>query len=320
MPGEFDLIAKYFAPLAANAPLAFGLTDDAAVLRPEPGQDIVVTTDCMVGGIHFLPADGPQAIAQKLLRVNLSDLAAKGAVPLGYVLALAMPKPSEADWLASFAAGLALDQAAFGINLLGGDTVSTPGPLTLTITAFGTVPQGTIIRRSGARAGDDVYVSGTIGDAALGLAQKLGRLDLPREAAGELLERLHRPVPRLELGQGLRGLATAGLDVSDGLIQDIGHIATTSGLACIVEAELVPRSSAAAQAGAGWLATRLTGGDDYELVFTAPPDRRALLEALAVRLGVPVTRIGQMAAGSGVTVRQADGSGLVLPEGGYQHF
>jgi thiamine-monophosphate kinase len=321
---EFTLIARYFAPLAKDAPLAFGLADDAAALRPRPGFDLIVTTDCMVSGVHFLDADGPANIARKLLRVNLSDLAAKGARPLGYLLAAAFPRDVAETWIAAFAAGLAADQLAYGLPLLGGDTAATPGPATLTITAIGELREGTMLRRFGAQPGDSLWVSGTIGDGALGLAVKQGRLaGLGEGDADALLDRLHLPEPRLGLGQGLIGLASACLDVSDGLVQDVGHLATASGVACEIDSRLVPLSPAARRAveqDAGWLSAAISGGDDYELAFTLPPGGEARLAATAKAAGVPVTRIGRVSAGKGVRVLGPDGRVLLLRRGGYRHF
>jgi thiamine-monophosphate kinase len=313
--GEFDLIGRHFAPLATD-PAALGLLDDAAVLTPSPGHALVVTTDCMVESVHFLAADGPDAIARKLLRVNLSDLAAMGARPRGYFLGLALPRGTDEAWIAAFAAGLAADQQTFGITLLGGDTTASPDRLVLNITAMGEVPQGGELRRGGAHAGDDLWVSGTIGDATAGLAIKLRGLVIADSAY--FLDRLHLPTPRLALGQGLRGLATAALDVSDGLLQDAGHIGTASRLAVIVEQSALPLSP---QAAAVLPATDLaTGGDDYELVFAAPPAARDAVLALGRALGVQVTRIGHLAAGQGVELRDDQGRAVPLARRGYQHF
>lgn len=319
--GEFGLIERHFAPLSEGDPDAFGLTDDAARLRPAAGFELVVTADCMVSGVHFLDSDGPHAIASKLLRVNLSDLAAMGARPHSYILTLALPRGTNDDWLAEFAAGLHDDQKRYGIRLIGGDTTATPGGLVASITAFGEVPLGKVLRRNGASAGDCLFVSGTIGDAALGLAIKLGQLiDLD---SAELAARLHYPEPRILLGQQLMGLASAALDVSDGLVQDAGHIAETSGLAIEIEAGRVPLSPAASRILAQHperLADVLSGGDDYELVFSAPAGAETAIKAMAAALGVPVTRIGRLLPGTGVSVLDAAGAPLPLARGGYQHF
>jgi len=331
LPGEFELIARYFAPLAAAARGAFGLGNDAATLDPEPGHSVVVTTDAMVEGVHFLPDDPADLVARKLLRVNLSDLAAMGARPAGYVLTLALPPRLDEPWIAAFAEGLRADQDAFGIVLLGGDTVRTPGALTMTLTALGQMPMGTALTRSGAQAGDLVYVSGTIGDGALGLMALRGDLSGIGEAdRGALVERYHLPRPRLALGQALaaqgsanRGLATAALDVSDGLVADLGHIATESGLAARIEAEAVPLSAAAKTALGRDRSLReaiLTGGDDYELLFTTSPAQAPAIAALAGSLDLPLTRVGAMAAGTGVRVVDETGAAIPLTKTGWTHL
>ena len=326
MLGEFELIARYFAPLAASAPGAFGLRNDAATFAPEPGQSVVVTTDAMVEGVHFLSGDPADLVARKLLRVNLSDLAAMGAGPVGYVLTVALPPPVDESWIAAFADGLRADQDEFGIVLLGGDTVRTPGALTLTLTALGQVPAGTALIRSGARAGDLVYVSGTIGDGALGLLALRGELaGCGATERAALADRYHLPRPRLALGQALAAqrLATAALDVSDGLVADLGHIAAESCLAAEIQAPAVPLSAAARAAldrAPGLREAILTGGDDYELLFTVSPAQAAAIVALAGALALPLTRIGAMAAGAGV--RAVDEAGAVIPlaKAGWTHL
>ncbi len=278
----------------------------------------------LVGGVHFLPDDPPDLIARKLLRVNLSDLAAMGARPRGYLLGLALPVDIEARWIDRFAAGIGEDQAFHGLSLLGGDTTATPGPACLSVTAFGEIELGTALLRSGARGGEEVYVSGTIGDAALGL-RALRNPDAVVDAAARayLIDRYRLPRPRLQLGARLRGLATAATDISDGLIADLGHICTASGLGAEIEAGAVPRSPAAVAEGPGDPSTTsliLTGGDDYELVFTVASWRVDEVRALARELAVPLTRIGRMRAGEGVRVRDNDGRLLALPQTGYRHF
>ena len=326
MLGEFKLIAGSFAPLAADEPAALGLTDDAAVLAPPPGREIVLTADAMVAGVHFLPSDPAEQVAQKLLRVNLSDLAAMGAKPLGYLLTCCWPKATEEAWVASFAAGLLADQQAFGLRVLGGDMTSTPGPLTLSLTALGHVAPGRALRRSTARAGDLVCVSGSIGDGALGLGVLTREwVGLPDAVAGFLAERYRRPRPRLALGQALaeRGLATACLDVSDGLVADLGHIAETSGLGAEIDAPRVPLSEAARTLLADDLELFdrvLTGGDDYELCFTLAPERADELPALADALDLPLTVIGRMRTCRGVRVLDRDGQPLTLRRSGWTHF
>jgi thiamine-monophosphate kinase len=319
--GEFGRIARFFAPLAAGAPGALGLTDDAALIDCPPGERLVVTVDAMVEGVHFLPDDPADLVARKLVRVNLSDLAAMAARPVGYFLTTALPKSRGDDWLAGFAAGLAQDQAEFGITLLGGDSVSTPGPVSLTLTAFGRIAAGSEVRRSGAKPGDLVFVSGTIGDGALGLEAAQGTLDgiLPAAEVAYLADRYRLPRPRVTLGPLLSGLASAMMDVSDGLAGDLGHIAAASGVGGVIEAARVPLSSAAARLP-GRLATVLSGGDDYELLFTAPPDRRTAVEAAAAAAGVPVTIIGRIDAGEGVRVLDPAGAAIPLDGVGWRHF
>ncbi|MCK8783844.1 thiamine-phosphate kinase [Roseomonas sp. NAR14] len=320
MPGEFDLIARHFRPLAGEGALDLG--DDAAVFAPPPGRALVAAADAMVAGVHFLPDDPPGTIGRKLLRVNLSDLAAMGAAPLGYLMTTAFPKGTPDGWVAEFAAGLAADQREFGIVLLGGDTVSTPGPLTLSLTVLGTVAPGAALRRAGALPGDDVWVSGTIGDGALGLRVLRGAL--PADPAGHLAERYRLPRPRLALGAALAGLAHAAMDVSDGLAQDLGHLCRAGGCGAVLDSAALPLSAAAAAALAAdpaLLPLLLTGGDDYELLFAAPPGARGAVLAAAAGTGIPATRIGRFRAGPALaTVLGKDGAELPLPRGGWSHF
>jgi thiamine-monophosphate kinase len=313
--GEFEFIARRLRPLA-TAPGALRLLDDAALLDPRPGTQLVLTKDAMVAGVHFLPDDPPGQIAQKLLRVNLSDLAAMGAAPLGYLLALARPAAIEDDRLAAFCAGLAEDNAEFGVSLLGGDTVSTPGPLTLSLTALGEVPQGAALLRSGARAGDDIWVSGTLGDAALGLAVLQGKLDVGEPVRSHLVERYRLPRPRLALGQALRGLAHAAIDISDGLLADLGHIVETSDVGAEVRADVLPLSAELP----GARDAALAGGDDYELLFTAPPSRREAIEGLTAKLDLQLTRIGAMQPAPGIRVLDATGAEIHPKRTGWRHF
>ena len=321
--GEFERIATFFAPLAAGFPGALGLTDDAAILRPAEGYELVVTTDTIVAGVHYVGDESPDLVAQKLLRVNLSDLAAMGARPLAYTLNIALPSTLEDDWLERFSAGLAADQRRFRIALAGGDSVSTPGPVTLTITAFGEAPVGAALRRSGARAGDVVYVSGTIGDGALGLKVLRGHVPgLAQAHKDALIERYRCPEPRVACGPRLVGLAHAAIDVSDGLAADLGHITETSGVAAVVEASSVPLSTAAAAAlelDSDLRDAVLGGGDDYELLFTAPPGAAAAVAALASELGLPLTAIGRIESGRGVRLTGAGGAEIGLPSAGYTH-
>ncbi|MGE5148449.1 MAG: thiamine-phosphate kinase [Candidatus Eiseniibacteriota bacterium] len=324
LPGEFDLIAEIFAPLASGTPGAFGLTDDGAAIDVAPGKRLIVTVDAMVENVHFLAEDPPAAVGQKLLRVNLSDLAAMGAEPLGYVLATVLPADTDRAWVEGFAAGLAEDQARFGVGLYGGDTASTPGPLTLSLTAFGQIEPGRELRRSGARAGDRIYVSGTIGDGALGLKAIRGTLrGIDKPARAYLAGRYRLPTPRLALGQGLVGVATAALDISDGLAGDLGHIAETAGVRGVIEAGRVPLSDAARQALAadpGLLDDILGGGDDYELLFTAPASAAGRLAELARTLDLPLTEIGRIEAGAGVLVVDEKGAEISLKVPGFRHF
>lgn len=329
--GEFDIIARHFAPLAAGLPGALGLLDDAALIDPGPGQTLVVTTDTVVAGVHFPHDAEPEQVAAKVLGVNLSDLAAMGAQPLAYLLAAALPAGwpvGELErWLSRLVGRLAADQATFGVALIGGDTVATPGPLSLTVTAIGAVAAGRALLRSGARVGDRIFVSGTIGDAALGLRVLAG--ELPALTAGDraaLLDRYHVPRPRLGLGQRLCGVATAAADVSDGLVADLGHICKASGVGATIDAERVPLSPAGAAAVANdpaLLSLALHGGDDYELVFTASEAAAPDLAAIARDLDCPVTMIGRITpeAGVGERVRVLHhGTPLVVGTAGWQHF
>jgi thiamine-monophosphate kinase len=288
--GEFELIAELFAPLSKNAPGAFGLTDDAAVLAAPPGHELVLKTDAVVEGVHFFRTDPPGDVARKALRVNLSDLAAKGAAPVGYLMALLLPDWPDMAWLRAFADGLAADQATFGLSLLGGDTTATPGPLAVSISAFGHVPAGAMIRRAGAKP-------------------------------GELVVRYRVPEPRLTLGPALRGIASASLDVSDGLMADLGHIASVSKVRIEVDAARIPLSDALRGLwGAEAAARAAVAGDDYEIAFTAPASRRADVANAAARSGVAVAEIGRVVAGEGAVLLDASGRETVLTRSGYTHF
>jgi thiamine-monophosphate kinase len=316
MEGEFAFIARRLRPLA-TAPGALGLVDDAALLDPRPGTQLVLTKDAMVAGVHFLEGDPPDQIARKLLRVNLSDLAAMGAAPLGYLLALARPREMEDVWLASFCEGLAADNAEFDISVLGGDTVSTPGPLTLSLTALGEVPKGEALLRGGARSGDDIWVSGTLGDAALGLAVLQGALEVAEPLRSHLIDRYRLPRPRLTLGEALRGLAHAAIDISDGLLADLGHIVETSKLGAEIRVDLLPLSIVDPP---GARDAALSGGDDYELLFTTPPRHRTAIGELAATLALPLTRIGEIQAAPGIRARDATGAEVRSGRTGWQHF
>ncbi|WP_370853111.1 thiamine-phosphate kinase [Oceanibacterium hippocampi] len=321
---EFGLIERYFAPLSEAAPGAMMLRDDAALIPGRAGVDTVCTADMLVAGVHFLADDPPADIARKMLRVNLSDLAAMGAEPHGYLLSIAFPAAPEAAWMEAFSAALAEDQARFRVTLLGGDTVSTSGPLTLNVTALGHVPHGQALTRGGARPGDRVAVSGTVGDAGLALLHLLGRVEpFAAEVAEPLMARLRRPEPRLALGRRLRGVASACLDLSDGLFADLGHIAEVSGVAIVLDASSVPFSPAARRVLADrpeLLGAAISGGDDYELAFTIPAGTEAALAGIAAECGVELTAIGVVESGQGVRVRGADGQDMALGSGGWRHF
>ncbi len=320
MPGEFEAIAKYFAPLATH-PGAFGLKDDLAWIAPRFGRRLVLKSDAVVVGVHTLPRDPPDLIARKALRVNLSDLAAKGARPIGYMLTLLLPTHTEETWLSRFAAGLAADQKTFGLPLLGGDLTRTPGPPSISITAVGEAQPGRPLLRSGARRGDAVFVSGTIGDAALGLrALKGGLPDLPARHRRFLAARYRLPEPRLALGLAIARIATAAMDVSDGLVADLGHLCAASKCGAEIDLAAVPASPAARGAGERHAIARITGGDDYELLFTAPAGEEPRLHAIARKAGVPITRIGHIVARPGVRVLAPDGSVVTIKGGGWQHF
>lgn len=315
--GEFQLIARYFAPLAKGFKGAGGLKSDNAFLPADARHDLVVKTDTVVAGIHFLADERPERIAARALRVCLSDLAAGGARPFAYQLSLALAPRWNERWIAGFARGLAADQRRYGIVMSGGDTTRTPGPTTITITAFGKVARSAGLGRDGARAGDELWVSGTIGDAALGLLVARGLL----KGAG--LERRYRlPEPRTGLGARLIGIVRATADVSDGLLADAGHIAAASGLAVYIERERVPLSAAARRsvgADASLWAHVLGGGDDYELVLALPPGKRRALEAAARAARTKVSRIGVFRPGRGVHLTVA-GRETRVTRKGYVHF
>ena len=325
LPPEFALIARHFAPLA-DTPAALGLADDAALLTPPPGRQLVLSADAMVAGVHFLDNDPADTIARKLLRVNLSDLAAMGAEPLGFLITVALPKGFDSVWLRGFAAGLKQDRTAFDVPLLGGDTVATPGPVSLSLTILGHVEPGRALLRRGAAVGEAVWVSGTLGDAALGLGVLQGRLGgLSGRHAAFLSDRYRIPEPRLALGRALAGVASAAIDVSDGLIQDVGHLARAAGCAALIEAPALPCSEAAGAALASDSALRTlpaTGGDDYELAFTAPAASDAAVRAAAASAGIAVTRVGRMVAGEAGEVSLLDDAGkaIRLPSAGWSHF
>jgi len=330
---EDRLIARYFRPLATH-PGAFALGDDAAAIAPPPGCDVVLTTDGVIGGVHFFADDPPEAVAKKALRINLSDLAAKGAKPLGFLMSLALPATISPDWLENFARGLGEDAAAYGCPLLGGDTDQSPGAVTVHIAALGALPHGTMVRRSGARPGDAIVVTGTIGDAALGLLLRQGGgagaagwwLDAGMRA--HLAGRYLLPQPRTALAEALRRHASAAIDISDGLAGDIGKLARASGVCADVAVEAVPLSAAARAvlaAEPALIETMLTGGDDFEIVATLAPGEVEALRAQAASARVALTAIGTIAAaepgaGMGARFRAADGRVLAFKRPSYSHF
>ncbi len=317
--GEFDLIARYFTREARRSPLGVG--DDCALLQPRPGMQLAVSSDMLVEGRHFLSTVDPRRLGHKALAVNLSDLAACGAEPLAFTLALALPRVDEA-WLAGFSEGLLALAAAHGCELVGGDT--TRGPLCINITVFGEVPAGQALLRTGARAGDDLWVSGTLGDARLALEAFRGTLSLPQPVFERARLRLEEPTPRVALGLALRGLATSAVDVSDGLLGDVGHILRRSGVGMTVDADAALQALASRdhlQLDPALLRQLvLAGGDDYELAFTAPADRREAVDAAGRAAGTPVTRIGRIDAEAGVRVADALGRPLSQQFPGFDHF
>jgi thiamine-monophosphate kinase len=320
--GEFGRIGRFFAPLAG--PGGLGLKDDAALVDCAPGHRLVVTVDQAIENIHFLPDDPPDLVAKKLLRRNLSDLAAMGAHPLHYLLTTSLPADRGDDWVAAFAAGLAEDQAQFGIDLIGGDSASTNGPVSLTVTAIGEIAAGAEIRRSGAKPGDRIWVSGWIGDAFLGLeVLRGGHPTLAPADRAALTRRFQLPEPRTELGPRLAGIAHAMLDVSDGLVADLGHICEASGTGATVLLQSLPLSPAARRVVARDpdLPARLAAaGDDYELLFTAPPDAGEAIGHLAAELKLPITLIGAIEKGAGVRLVDAGGNAVPVASAGYRHF
>jgi thiamine-monophosphate kinase len=322
---EDRLIARFFGPIATD-PGALGLSDDAAFIKPPPGCDLVLKTDAIVGGVHFFPEDAAQAVASKALRVNLSDLAAKGARPLGFLLSLAIPKEITDDWLGGFAEGLRGDAVLYGCPLFGGDTDRTGGPVTVSIAMFGSVPEGTMVRRAGAKSGDWVFVTGTIGDAALGVILRGGTAknwkinDVQRK---HLMSRYLLPQPRNVLADAVRNHASASMDISDGLVGDFGKLCRASGVAADIDVASVPVSDAAktvVAADPAALELVLTGGDDYEIICTVPKERAESFSSAAKAAGVPVTKIGQVEAGEGARFIDGSGKPLVFKRASFSHF
>ncbi len=322
---EDRLIARHFAPLATH-PGALGLSDDAAFIKPPAGCDLVLKTDAIIGGVHFFPDDAAHTIASKALRVNLSDLAAKGAKPLGFLLSLALPKDLDDAWLSDFANGLRGDAVLFSCPLFGGDTDRTPGPAMISIAMFGAVPEGTMVRRAGAKPGDLVFVSGSIGDAALGLLLRKGEgggWNLKPAQRQHLVSRYLLPQPRNALGEAVRTHASAAMDVSDGLVGDLAKLCRVSQVAADIDAASVPHSDAAKvviAADPAKLETALTGGDDYEILCTVPLGKVDGFRAAAKAANVPVTKIGVIGEGEGAHFRDAQGQPLTFKRMSFSHF
>ncbi|RZJ04395.1 MAG: thiamine-phosphate kinase [Brevundimonas sp.] len=321
--GEFETIARLFAPLA-HPEWGRGLKDDVAVLPSRPGYDLVLTKDVIVERVHFLPEDPLDTVARKLLRVNLSDLAAKGAEPFAYLLACHWSERCGWPEREAFAEGLKQDQTAFGVWLLGGDTVVTPGPLSFSLTGLGWAPKGKVVSRAGARPGDIVFVTGAIGDGWLGLQAARGRLSLDSERILTLVDHYRMPMPQLEFAPLVRELATASIDVSDGLVADLGHIARASGVGLEIDLEVTPLSLA----GQAWFDGRVdpqaaleklvTGGDDYQIAFTVAGRDEALVRREAERRHIRVTRLGRVVPGAGVVARFG-GAPVDFPQPGFTH-
>jgi thiamine-monophosphate kinase len=323
---EDRLIARYFRPLAKH-PGALGLVDDAAVITPPPGCDLVLTTDGVISGVHVFADDQPENIGRKALRMNLSDLAAKGATPIGFLLSLALPAAIDEAWLAAFAAGLGEDAERYGCPLLGGDTDHTPGPTSVSIAAFGAVPYGKMVRRSTAKAGDAIVVTGTIGDAALGVLLRRDeslakRWRLSDVMSAHLKQRYLLPEPRNALAHAVLQNASAAIDVSDGLAGDLAKLCRASGVAAEIDVARVPLSDAvraAVAADPAMMETALSGGDDYEIVLTLAPDKFAAMRTAAHQAGVAVTEIGRMTAGEGARFLH-EGKTLSFARPSYSHF
>ena len=331
-PSEDSLIARYFAPLAGEG--ALGLRDDAAVLRPRSGHDLVITADALVAGVHFLSGDPPASIARKALGVNVSDLAAKGADPTGFLLTLALPDDWTEDWLAGFAEGLGRGAEDWRCKLLGGDTVRTGGPVALSITALGEVPAGRMVLRTTARVGDLVCLTGTVGDATLGLALRapLGsanggdgnwQASLTPDERDHLVDRYLHPQPRIALARIVREYASAAMDVSDGLAGDLAKMLRVSGVTALVDVDRVPLSRAvraAIQVEPGLVDRLLTGGDDYEILCTVAPERLADFEAATNNAGVPLSAIGHVVEGTGLPTFRVHGTERRFGKGSFSHF
>ncbi|HDP89262.1 MAG TPA: thiamine-phosphate kinase [Thioalkalivibrio sp.] len=320
MASEFDLIERFFRPLGEGPGVTLGIGDDTAILDMSPGCQLLATVDTLVAGVHFPDTATPADIGYKSLVVNLSDIAAMGGTPRWATLALTLPAPDDA-WLSAFAEGLAGACRRFGVSLVGGDT--TRGPLTITIQLLGEVSRGMAVRRDGAHPGDALYVTGTLGDAGLGLACEQGRLQVSEAASDFCRERLHRPQPRLAVGQALQGVATAAIDISDGLLADLGHILEKSGLGAEVRLDALPLSASLSDAMAAGCADwhlPLAAGDDYELLFAVPPGREAGIARIADETGCAITRIGHLTGEAGTRVLDAAGRPWAYTRNGYDHF
>lgn len=319
MLSEFELIARYFdRPQAPDGVVKLGVGDDCALLAPPPGQTLAISTDMLVEGRHFFAGADPEKLGHKALAVNLSDLAAMGAKPMAFTLALSLPSADE-NWLAGFARGLFALADAEGIRLIGGDT--TRGPLNLCITVMGSVPVDEALRRDAAKNGDDLWVSGTLGDARLALEALQGKIALPDDLLAMVEERLHRPTPRCALGMALRGIAHAAVDVSDGLLGDLGHLLERSQLGAEIHAASLPAGPALARQQADRLTDyMLNGGDDYELCFTAPPGNRDAVLSAAASANTSVTRIGRLKLGAGIQILDTAGKALPFTSQSFDHF
>lgn len=332
LASEAELIAL-LAPLTAGAPGAFELSDDCAQLTPRPGYDLVLKTDPIRAGVHFFPDDPPEDIAWKALAVNISDLAAKGATPLAYLMALSFPDAPARDWAQRFASGLSDAQTAFGCHLLGGDTDRAPGPLAIAITALGEVPSGQMVRRGTARTGDAIFISGTLGDAGLGLQLQReardGRHDLARRWGlpdalhDHLIARYLRPQPRIELAHALRSHASAAMDISDGLVKDLERMCKASGVGAIIDSGSIEWSrpvAAVISQHPELLSAILSAGDDYEILATVPQGEQGAFQSTVRGTAVAMQRIGTVIAGHGVKVLRADGSEIAFNRTGWDHF
>ena len=319
MLSEFELIARYFdRPQAPDGLVKLGVGDDCALLQSPPGQTLAISTDMLVEGRHFFKGANPEKLGHKALAVNSSDLAAMGAKPMAFTLALALPSADE-NWLAGFAWGLFALADAEGIRLIGGDT--TRGPLNLCITVMGSVPVDEALRRDAAKNGDDLWVSGTLGDARLALEALQGKIALPDDLLAMAEERLHRPTPRCSLGMALRGIANAAVDVSDGLLGDLGHVLSRSQLGADIHAASLPAGPALAQQPVDKQPDfMLNGGDDYELCFTAPPAQRDAVLSAAASVNTPVTRIGRLKSGAGIQILDTAGKSLAFTSQSFDHF